>query len=191
MKCKVFKHAYGSIIHSVGKKFFVVSAAALLLAAVKVNAQSTEITPRNSWLKLGANVGVPVGNVSNYSGFTAGLELKGQVLETDYLGLGLTTGYDHYFGKNGYSGFGTIPLGAFLRVYPQRKGFFIGTDIGYSFITGIDGAKGGFYVKPQLGYHNYDWNIFGYYNDIIRSNENGGSIGSVGIGATYNIRFSK
>jgi len=172
-------------------KILVISTAAILFVAVKVKAQSTEITPRNSWLKLGANLGVPVGNVSNYSSFTAGLELKGQVLETDNFGFGLTTGYNHYFGKNGYSGFGSVPLGVFFRVYPQSKGFFLGTDLGYSFITGIDGAKGGFYVKPQLGYHNYDWNVFAYYNDIVRSMENGGSIGSVGIGATYNIRFSK
>jgi hypothetical protein len=167
------------------------SAVAVLLAVTQVNAQSTEVTPRNSWLKLGANVGVPVGNASNYSSFMAGLELKGQVLTTNYLGVGLTTGYNHYFGKDGYDGFGTVPLGAFLRIYPQRKGFFFGTDLGYSFVTGYDDAKGGVYVKPQLGYHNYSWNIFGYFNDIFRSDVNGGNIASVGLGATYNIRFSK
>lgn len=173
------------------KKGLVFSVVAILFAAAQVKAQSTPITPGNSWLKLGANVGVPVGNVSNYSSFTAGLELKGQVLETNYLGLGLTTGYNHYFGKNGVKDFGTIPLGAFLRLYPQSKGFFFGTDLGYSIVTGYDNAKGGFYLKPQLGYHNYDWNVFAFYNNIFRSDVNGGSIGSVGVGATYNIRFSK
>jgi hypothetical protein len=190
MKHELLMNTTG-VINSVSKKVLLFCAIAILFAAVKVNAQSTEITPGNSWLKLGANLGVPVGNVSNYSSFTAGLELKGQVLETDNLGIGLTTGYDHYFGKNGYSGFGTIPLGAFIRVYPQSHGFFLGSDIGYSFLTGANGATSGFYVKPQLGYHNYDWNVFAYYNDIVRSTEDGGSIGSVGIGATYNIRFSK
>src|SRR5882672_4867171 len=170
------------------KKVLIFSALAILFAAVQANAQSTTITPRNSWLKLGANVGIPVGNVSNYSGFTAGLELKGQVLETNYLGLGLTAGYDHYFGKKGFSDFGMVPLGAFIRLYPQSSGFFFGTDLGYSVLTGIDGGKGGFYLKPQLGYHNYDWNVFAYYNDVFRSDDKGGSIASVGIGATYNIR---
>lgn len=173
------------------KKIILFSSIAILLAIGKTNAQSTPITPGNSWLKLGANFGIPVGNVSHYSSFTAGLELKGQVLETDYLGLGLTTGYNHYFGKNGFDGFGTIPLGAFIRVYPQSSGVFIGTDLGYTFLTGADGATGGFYVKPQLGYHNYDWNVFAYYNGILRSDTKGGSISSVGIGATYNIRFNK
>ena len=173
------------------KRILMFSVVAILFATTQVKAQSTEITPRNSWLKLGANVGVPVGNASNYSSFTAGLELKGQVLETSYLGLGLTAGYNHFFGKKDFKDFGTIPLGAFLRLYPQSKGFFFGTDLGYSVVTGYDNAKGGFYLKPQLGYHNYDWNVFGYYNNIFRSDENGGSIGSVGVGATYNIRFSK
>jgi hypothetical protein len=173
------------------KKIIMIFSAAILFAAGQAKAQSTEVTPRNSWLKAGLNVGVPVGNASHYSNFLAGLELKGQVLETNHIGLGLTTGYNHYFGKDGFDGFCMIPLGAFIRVYPQSQGFFIGTDLGYSFITGVDGAKGGFYIKPQLGYHNYNWNVFAFYNDVIRSDNNGGSIASVGLGATYNIRFSK
>ena len=173
------------------KKVLSFFAAAILFGSTNLCAQSTAISPRNSWLKLGANIGVPVGNVSNYSSWMAGLELKGQFLETDFLGIGLTTGYNHYFGKNGFDGFGTIPLGAFLRLYPESKGFFFGADLGYSIVTGYEDAKGGFYIKPQLGYHNYDWNLFAYYNNIFRSDINGGDIGSAGIGATYNIRFSK
>ena len=132
---------------------------------------------------------MPVGNISDYSSFTAGLELKGQFLETPHLGIGLTTGYNHYFAKSGYSDFGTVPLGAFIRVYPQSKGFFAGLDLGYSIVTGYDGAVGGFYLKPQLGYHNYNWNFFAYYNNVFRGSADGGDIGSVGLGATYNIRF--
>lgn len=167
------------------------SAAFLLMAAGTVQAQSSEITSRNSWLKIGANVGVPVGNISDYSSFTAGLELKGQFLETPHLGIGLTAGYNHYFAKNDFQDFGTIPLGAFIRVYPRSKGFFAGLDLGYSLVTGYDGAVGGFYLKPQLGYHNYNWNFYAYYNNVFRGDDDGGSIGSVGIGASYNIRFHK
>jgi len=172
-------------------KIIMIFTVAILFAAVQAKAQTTALTPSNSWLKLGANIGVPVGNASNYSGFVAGLELKGQVLETNNLGLGLTAGYDHYFGKKDFKDFGAIPLGVFFRLYPESKGFFFGTDLGYSVVTGYDNAKGGFYLKPQMGYHNYNWNVFGYYNNIFRSDENGGSIGSVGVGATYNIRFNK
>ena len=162
--------------------------AVLLTTATAMAQESTEITKKNSWLKAGLNVGVPVGDLSDYSSFVAGLELKGQLMETNHWGIGLTTGYNHFFAKDNFDDFGTIPLGAFLRYYPQSKGFFIGSDLGYSFVT-TKNADGGFYVKPQIGYHNYDWNVFGFYNGVLRSDNKGGNIQHVGIGATYNIRF--
>lgn len=162
-----------------------------LLIGMNVHAQSktTEITAKNSWLKLGANIGVPVGDIADFSNLTVGLELKGQLMETDHIGIGLTTGYNHYFVKNNQDDFGIIPLGGFVRVYPSPSGFFAGLDAGYSFVTGYDNAKGGVYLRPQLGYHNYDWNFFGFYNNVFRPDNDGGNIGSVGLGATYNIRF--
>jgi hypothetical protein len=160
-----------------------------MVVLAEAQSSTTEITKRNSWLKLGANLGVPVGNASNYSALAAGVELKGQLMETRNLGIGLTTGYNHYFPKSGSKGFGTLPLGAFVRVYPESKGFFAGVDGGYSFVTEVANATGGVYVRPQLGYHNFDWNIFGFYNNIFRSDLNGRDIGTVGIGATYNLRF--
>lgn len=171
-------------------KKLVIVCMALMSGTVLLAQKTEEITKKNSWLKLGINAGVPVGDISNYSSFVAGLELKGQLMETNHVGIGLTTGYNHFFAKNNLQSFGTIPLGAFIRVYPAAKGFFAGLDGGYSVVTGIDNAKGGAYIKPQLGYHNYDWNVFGFYNNIFRSDVNGGNIAHVGIGATYNIRFN-
>lgn len=165
----------------------------VLLIAGQLSAQTnttTNITPRNSWLKAGITAGVPVGDLADYSSFVLGADLKGQVMETRNFGFGITTGYNHYFGKDKFDDFGSIPLGIFGRYYPQSNGFFAGTDLGYSFIT-EKGATGGLYVKPQIGYHNYDWNFFGYYNHVFRGNEDGGSLGNAGIGATYNIRFNK
>ena len=84
-----------------------------------------------------------------------------------------------------------MPFGAFVRYYPASSGFFAGLDGGYSFVTNANGANGGAYFKPQLGYHNYSWNYFAYYNTILRNDTKGGNINNVGIGATYNIRFKK
>ena len=165
------------------------AAAVLFITATAMAQESTEITRKNSWLKAGLNAGVPVGDLSDYSSFVAGLELKGQLMETNHVGIGLTTGYNHFFAKNGAEDFGTVPLGAFIRFYPQAKGFFIGSDLGYSFVTKKD-VDGGVFVKPQIGYHNYDWNIFGFYNGVFRSDSKGGNIQHVGVGATYNIRFN-
>lgn len=162
-----------------------------IATGVTINAQeTTPITKKNSWLKLGANAGVPLGNAADVSSAVVGLDFKAQLMETNHVGIGLTTGYNHFFAKDNFKDFGTVPLGAFIRVYPQSKGFFAGLDAGYSFVTNIKSADGGLYVKPQLGYHNYDWNFFGFYNGIFRSNADGGTIPSAGIGASYNIRFN-
>jgi len=172
------------------KKLFL--ATAVLFSTMGVFAQETEeITSKNSWLKAGLSAGVPVGDADEYASFVLGLDLKGQLMSTPHLGIGLTTGYNHFFAKDGIDDFGTVPLGAFIRVYPKSQGFFAGTDVGYSFLTGANDADGGFYVKPQIGYHNYSWNFFGYFNGIFRSDNSGGNINHAGIGATYNIRFRK
>ena len=158
-------------------------------ANAMAQASNTDITSRNSWLKVGVNAAVPVGNIASCSAAAAGVEIKGQLMETRNLGIGLTTGYTHFFPKSDYQGFGTLPVGAFLRVDPQRMGFFAGVDGGYSFVTAPTNASGGVYVRPQLGYHNFSWNIFAFYNNIFRSDANGRDIGTAGIGATYNLRF--
>jgi len=158
-----------------------------LLAMTQSFAQDKEITPRNSWLKAGVNVGVPVGDLSDYSNFAAGIDVSGQYLVNPNFGIGLSTGYTHYFPKNNLESFGAVPVGALLRYYPRSKGFFAGTDVGYSFLTN-SGIDGGFYLKPQLGYHNYDWNLYAFYNQIFTKSPFS-DVQTVGIAAAYNIRF--
>jgi hypothetical protein len=160
-----------------------------VLSGKLVAQTETEITKKNSWLKAGLTAGVPFGDLSDVSSFTLGLDLKGQLMETNHVGIGITSGYNHFFPKDNFESFGSIPLGAFIRYYRNSTGFFLGTDVGYTFLTNVGGSSGGFYLRPQLGYHNYDWNFFGFYNGILRSDNNGGSLHYAGIGATYNIRF--
>ena len=158
-----------------------------VMAQAKVG--ETEITKKNSWFKAGINTGLPIGNVANVSSVTAGIDLKGQLMMTRHWGIGLTGSYNHFFGKKGFKSFGTIPLGGFVRYYFSSEGFFAGADGGYSFITGASGGKGGPFVRPQLGYHNYDWNIYGFYSHVLRSDANAGALQYAGIGCTYNVRF--
>lgn len=171
------------------KKIVLFMFAVAISANVFSQTQSSDVTSKNSWLKLGLNAGVPFGDLGDVSTFTLGAELKGQLMETNHWGVGLTTGYNHFFPKSGFSSFGTIPLGAFVRYYPKSTGFFAGLDLGYSFITGVPDATGGLYARPQIGYHNYNWNFFGFYNGIFRNDDNGGNLQYAGIGATYNIHF--
>lgn len=172
------------------KKIILLFALALTVSTITFAQTSSDITPRNSWLKFGLNAGVPVGDVADFSSFALGLELKGQLMETNHVGIGLTTGYTHFFGKDNFEDFGSIPLGAFIRAYPKSSGFFAGLDAGYNIITGDNDLDGGLYLRPQLGYHNYNWNVFGFYNHVFVDQPGINNVAQVGIGATYNIRFN-
>lgn len=171
---------------------------ALLLAVLTVQGQQVreldQISNDNSWLKLGLNLGVPVGDLSNFSSLAFGVEAAAQFMRTDNFGLGLVTGYTKYYNKDNASldgsvdGFGAIPLGLMLRYYPQPSGFFVGTDVGYTFFTDFNRNEGGLYVRPQLGYHNYNFNVFAFYNQVFRADPSI-DVTTLGLAVTYNLRF--
>ena len=166
------------------------AAGAIFIISQSFAQQTDEITNKNSWLKAGIEASVPVGDISNFSSFAAGIDLSGQFMETNHFGLGIVTGYTQFFPKSGFDGFGTVPLGLMLRYYPMHKGFFFGTDLGYTFLTNSDNSSGGFYIKPQAGYHNYNWNFFGFYNQVFTGSGNV-DVQNIGVAATYNIHFKQ
>ncbi len=175
-----------------------------VLAAGVVSAQSTEM---NNMIKVGANVGlaVPADNVSA----AVGLDVAYQNLITPGFGLGIATGYSHYFGKdnNGLNNndVGVIPAAALIRIYPKQTGFYFGTDLGYGFLVGddkvasnstVDRPDGGFYIKPEIGYHNRDWNFFVQYQKVFTGNDGNiegqdYNVGNIGVGFSYNIPLGK
>lgn len=157
-----------------------------LLATSMIFAQS-EINSNNSWLKAGLNVGLPVGDLHDFSSVAVGADLRGQYLVTPHFGIGGATGYTHFFGKNGGDNFGLIPVAAFARYYFKSEGVFVGGDLGYGFLTNAQDNSGGLYLNPQIGYHNAKWNIYGFFqNTFAEKNVN---IQNVGIGGTYNLKF--
>ena len=168
------------------------SAIVAVMVTAGVSAQeTTKMTRRNSWIKAGVNMGIPIAKLGDQSGFALGAEVKGQLMSTPHWGLGLASGYTHYFPKDGHENFGSVPLGIFGRYYPARSGVFAGAELGYSFQTGSHlNGNGGMYVRPQIGYHNRLWNIFGFYNGVFRKSSNGGAIQYLGIGTTFNIMFN-
>ena len=146
-----------------------------------------ELTADNSWLKAGITTGIPVGDAGDAASFNLGVDLRGQYLINPNFGIGLATGYNHFFAKDELDDFGLIPAAVFLRYYFTPTGLFFGADFGYGFLTKVENNDGGLYVNPQIGYHNRDWNIFAFYQKTFA--ENDVDIQTVGIGATYNIRF--
>ncbi|OBX26924.1 hypothetical protein LX77_00724 [Gelidibacter algens] len=159
---------------------------ALFIVGTTFAQEVDDITSKNSWLKIGLNTGLPIGDSDEFASATLGLDLKGQFLVTPNFGIGVATGYTHFFAKDGADDFGIVPIAGFARYYFQPKGLFVGADFGYGFLTNVDN-EGGLYVNPQIGYHNEDWNLFAYYQNTFA--ENDVDIQVLGIGATYNLRF--
>ncbi|MFB9058164.1 hypothetical protein ACFFU9_15575 [Mariniflexile ostreae] len=167
------------------KLFFIVG----LLGLSPIFAQKTnvDITPNNSWLKAGVTAGVPVGDASDVSSFNLGLDLRGQYLFNPNVAIGVASGYSHYFGKSDFEDFGLVPVAGFFRYYFKPSGLFLGTDLGYGFLTNVENNDGGLYVNPQIGYHNRDWNLYAFYQNTWAENDL--DLQAVGVGVTYNIRF--
>ncbi len=134
-----------------------------------------------------------------------GLDLGYQHLVTPNFGLGLVTGYNHFFGRDNdvvkNNDFGVVPVAALFRYYPAEEGFYLGTDLGYGFIVGDElvaeglpemRPDGGLYLKPEIGYHNREWNFFVHYTKLFTGDK--GQIGdqkynagSLGVGIAYNF----
>ncbi len=157
------------------------------LSPIFAQQKEIDITPDNSWLKAGLTAGIPVGDASDISSFTLGAEVRGQYLFNPNFAIGLASGYNHFFAKDQFEDFGMVPVAGFFRYYFTPNGLFLGTDLGYGFLTNVENNEGGLYINPQIGYHNRDWNIYAFYQNTFA--ENNVDLQTVGIGATYNIRF--
>lgn len=176
-----------------------------IISAGVVNAQSADM---RNMIKVGANVGMAVPQENTSA--AVGMDVAYQHLGVPGFGLGIATGYTHYFGRentvNGITvnnnDFGVVPVAALIRVYPKQTGFYFGTDLGYGFIVGDNQVAsnvgspnrpdGGFYLKPEIGYHNKDWNFAIQYQKVFTGNtgEIGSqkyNAGSLGLGVAYNI----
>ncbi|MGX9987113.1 hypothetical protein [Soonwooa purpurea] len=162
----------------------------------------------NNMIKVGVNGGVSTGGNTSAN---VGLDVSYQNLVAPGFGLGIATGYNHFFGKSATinnvkvenNDFGVVPVAALFRIYPQQYGFYLGADLGYGFIVGDDTVTnnevyntqrpdGGFYMRPEIGYHNKDWNFYAHYTKVFTGDK--GQVadqkynaGTVGVGVSYNL----
>ncbi|QCX53807.1 hypothetical protein [Elizabethkingia sp. JS20170427COW] len=180
---------------------------ALALGIAATGLVSAQSSNMNNILKVGVSGGFAVPR-ENASG-AVGVDVAYQHIVTPGVGLGLATGYTQYFGihsnGNDNNDFGVIPAAALIRIYPQKTGFYFGTDIGYGFITGsgkvarnsaVERPNGGFYLQPEIGFHNKNWNFGIRYQkvftegkgEILDQKYNAGNIGAT---VAYNIPLGK
>lgn len=152
------------------------------------NAQKSGKSGGDFNFAAGINVGLPVGDVHNISSFVLGGKLQGEYSFTENVTGAITTGYDHYFGKDlgGYKiNGGVVPLVLGPRFYPSEN-FFVGAQIGVGFLTG-DFNGTGFAYSPQVGYNADDFQVVLSYNGVSKN----GTVSNIGLGFLYKFGGGK
>lgn len=136
--------------------------------------------------KIGAHLGVPSGDVSDYYTTALGADVY-YMFGTDpngFLKLGVASGFMNYFGDEvGNESYNAqfIPVAGSVRVQ-LLKILTVGPDIGYGF--GIsDGMDDGFYWKGVIGVNLFDFlEVDAYFHGITIDES---SFGSVGLGVLF------
>ena len=167
------------------KKVFLVGAIALFGA---LSAQSG--------FKLGAHVGLPVGDISDLSSVNLGVDASYLWPVAAEFNLGIATGYSAFLGKDyTYSipGLGSytvkaetlslVPL-AISGQYKVSPMFSLGVDLGYGFLFGGGSSDGGFYYQPKAAYHFGPSEVNLAYMGVSK---NGSTISSINLGYAYSF----
>ncbi len=160
----------------------------LLVATCTTMAQYVD----RSNFKAGLTAGIPVGDASDISSFSLGLEINHHWGVSKLFDVGVATGFINSFGETEtvdvggleiegeFEDFQFIPVAASVRLYPTYE-FKLGGDVGYA-IGVNDGNDGGFYYRPVVGYNitgNTEINVS--YNAIALDDNFTFSIAMVGI----------
>jgi hypothetical protein len=134
--------------------------------------------------KLGAHVGLPMGDIKDFSSLNIGADVAYVWKVADSFDAGITTGYTTYLGKDGADATGFIPVAA-TGQYAIADNLFLGADLGYAVYAGSeDGAKGGFLYQPKFGYKAEKMELYLGYKGI---SQDGGTFSSVNIGVNYKL----
>lgn len=129
----------------------------------------------------GVNVGLPMGDSSDFSSFVFGADLNYMLNSESDFSYGLATGYLNYSGKDGAGSSSIIPLAAAGR-YSLSDKFSFGADLGYGIAT-QSGASGGFYYRPMLVYGlSEKMSLNASYTGI---SSDGSTLSHVGIGVMF------
>jgi hypothetical protein len=135
-----------------------------------------------SGFKLGAHVGLPLGDAKDLFSFTLGADASYLWPVADNFSAGIATGYSAWLGKtiSGYKvpTMSMIPVAA-TASYKLAENFNVGADLGYGFIF-MDGSNdSGFYYQPKVGYTIGNGEVTLGYQGLSK---NGSSFSAVNLG---------
>lgn len=135
----------------------------------------------NAQFKLGAHVGLPVGDASNGSSFALGVDAAYMWPVASEFNLGIASGYSAWLGKNGAGTLSSVPV-AVSAEYKFTPEFSLGVDLGYAFMFASGFSDGGFYYQPKVAYHFGPSEVnLGY----VGISKNGFTTSSVNVGYAY------
>ncbi|QDP86374.1 hypothetical protein FNJ88_12735 [Chryseobacterium sp. SNU WT5] len=165
------------------KKVFLVGALALFAG---VNAQTGNF-------KLGAHVGLPVGDAGDTTSVLIGADVAYMWPVSADLKVGVASGYSAWVGKSvtttvfGQTFTYDVPTVSMVPVaataqYMLAPQFSLGLDLGYGFLFTSDANDGGFYYQPKAAYH------FGpseLYLGYLGLTKDGNSVSAINLGYAY------
>ena len=132
-------------------------------------------------LTLGVNVGIPTGDVSDFTDFHLGADLSYLMGPTDGFQIGPMVGYSRFFVEE-VDDIQFLPIAASGRIL-LSEAFFLGADLGYA--LGVsDGNDGGFYYRPKLGFSLFGLGLIASYSGISMD---GGSFSSINLGMEFRL----
>ncbi|WP_424494060.1 hypothetical protein [Salinimicrobium sp. GXAS 041] len=132
-------------------------------------------------LKLGFNVGLPTGDISDYSNLQVGVDAAYLFNIVDVAEVGPMVGYSHFFGEEDLEDLKFVPIAASGRI--NLALLVVGLDLGYAMAL-EDGMDGGVYYRPKVGFGFGPLDLFASYSGI---SVDGGSISSVNLGVEFGL----
>lgn len=153
----------------------------LILSVLLIGFGSTAEAQQDGF-RLGAHAGVPLSDASDISSVNLGIDASYLYGIADSIAIGVASGYSTFLGKDDFDGYSFIPVAASLRG-GYGESIFYTADLGYALAL-TDGADGGFYIQPKLGWTNSRIDAFVFYKSI---SADGASLGAVGAGIAYKL----
>lgn len=122
----------------------------LVVLSASVNAQTKDSKPFK--MSVGAELGLPVGDVSTSYSLAYGVDLQGEYAASSSVGITISAGYIDWAAKSGYGGgnIGSIPVLVGAKYYFADK-FFGSVQAGVSIFTDRN-VGNRFTFAPGIGY---------------------------------------